>query len=109
MSEAHLEGDVCSCLRSNAFLNDLIDLPCQEVVLTHVDVLAVGRGVVTGDGFAEALRAVHPRPMDEEGVEEDGVPSLHLQVGSWGSLVKLEDAVVHLVHSTLGGGGGGLS
>ena len=39
--------------------------------------------------------------MDEQGVEKDGVSSLHLQVDTRVAGVIVHDTVVHLVHTTL--------
>ena len=51
--------------------------------------------------LTEAGGLVHPGAMDQQRVEEHGVPLLHLQVGPGELGVKVPHAVVHLVHPTL--------
>lgn len=51
--------------------------------------------------LAKALSLVHARAMDQQGVEEDGVTLLHLQVHSGVLWVIATHSVVHLVYATL--------
>lgn len=66
----------------------------------HVNVLALGRRVVAGNCLAEPLRLVVPRPVQENGMEEHGVPLLHLEE-RLGVVVVAAYAVIHLVHAVL--------
>jgi len=66
----------------------------------HVNVLHVAGGVVAADGLPELVGAVGARAVDEEGVEEDSVPLLHVEVDA-GIVLGAPDPVVHLVHPLL--------
>jgi len=67
---------------------------------SHVDVLHVAGRIVAADGFAELVRAVGAGAVDEEGMEEDGVPLLHVEMNTW-VVLGAANAVVHFVHPLL--------
>jgi hypothetical protein len=66
----------------------------------HVNVLHVAGRVVATNSFPKLVGAVSARAVDQEGVKEDGVPLLHVEVNP-GVVLGAPDPVVHLVHPLL--------
>lgn len=66
----------------------------------HIDVLAIGSGIVARNGLSKALRAISARAVNEKRVKEDRVAFLHLQMRQLDfARVYVLYAVVHLVHA----------
>ena len=51
--------------------------------------------------LSKVVCTVHPRSMDQEGMEEHSVPCLHVQMNTRLTRVIVLDAMVHLVYASL--------
>lgn len=67
----------------------------------HVDIVAVGTGIVAGNCLAESLSSVPTRSMDEQRMKENSVSLLHHQVHPVAVLFVVLDAVIHFVNPSL--------